>query len=125
MRALFHGRSADLWEMAEALGAYGCEHVVIKRGEQGQMLYDVTARTRWEVPAYPARVSDPTGAGDAFCGGFLAGYHRTFDPVQAVLYGNVSASLVVEGCGAFYALDVLPGLPEARLEVLQESYRKV
>jgi sugar/nucleoside kinase (ribokinase family) len=125
LRALFLGRVVDIWEMAEALGAFGCEMIVVKCGERGQLLYDVASQTRWEIPAYPVRVVDPTGAGHAFSGGFLAGYRRTYDPLQAVLYGNVSASIVVEGTGAFYALDVLPGLPEARLEVLQESYRKL
>ncbi len=125
IRALFQSRSTDLWEMAEALGAFGCELIVIKCGEKGQLLYDASTQSGWEIPAYPARVVDPTGAGDAFCGGFLAGYRRTYDPVQAVLHGNVSASFVVEGSGAFYALDALPGLHDARLEVLQESVRKI
>jgi len=125
LRALFHGRSADLWEMVETLASYGCEFVVVKRGERGQWLYDAATRSRWDVPAYPARLADPTGAGDAFCGGFLAGYHLTFDPLQAVLYGNISASLVVEGSGVFFALDAAPGLASARLEALRGSARRV
>ena len=125
MRSLFQGRSNDLWQMAEALAAYGCEIIVIKRGEGGQLLYDATARTRWEIPAYPSHLVDPSGAGDAFCGGFLAGYRRTYDPLQAALYGNISASLVVEGVGPFYALDSLPGLAQARLEALQQGVRKI
>jgi sugar/nucleoside kinase (ribokinase family) len=125
VRSLFQSRSDDLWEMAETLANYGCEIIVIKCGERGQLLYDATSHNRWEVPAYPARAVNPIGAGDAFCGGFLAGYRRTCDPLQAVLYGNVSASLVVEGHRATYALDVLPGLPQARLESLQQSIRKV
>ena len=124
IRALFHGRSADLWEMAEALGSYGCEFVVIKRGESGQYLYDSTTRTRWEISAYPARLADPTGAGDAFCGGFLYGYRRTYDPVQAALHGAISASMVIEGSGPFYALDALPGLAQARLEALRETVQR-
>ncbi len=125
LRALFQGRSTDLWEMMAALGSFGCEIIVVKRGDQGQLLRLAASGQRWEIPAYPARVVDPTGAGDAFCGGFLAGFEATYDPLQAVLYGNVSASIVIEGSGPFYALDVLPGLPEARLEVLQGAYRKV
>jgi sugar/nucleoside kinase (ribokinase family) len=125
VRSLFHGRSTDLWEMAEALSAYGCEIIVIKCGERGQLLYDAASRSRWEVPPYPARVVDPIGAGDAFCGGFLAGYRRSFDPLQAVLHGNISASLVVEGSDPFYALDALPGLAEARLNAIRQSIRKV
>jgi sugar/nucleoside kinase (ribokinase family) len=123
--ALFQGRSNDLWQMAEALAAYGCEIILIKRGEGGQLLYDAAARTRWEIPAYPSRLVDPSGAGDAFCGGFLAGYRRTYDALQAALFGNISASLVVEGVGPFYALDALPGLAEARLEALRQGVRKL
>jgi ribokinase len=125
IRSLFQGRSADLWEMAAALAGYGCEQIVIKCGERGQILYNASSRERWEIPAYPARATDPTGVGAAFCGGFLAGYRRTLDPLQAVLYGNISASLVIEGSGAFFALDALPGLAQARLEALRQYVRKV
>ena len=64
-------------------------------------------------------------AGDAFCGGFLAGYCKNYDPLEGVLYGNVSASLKLEGSGAFYPLDVLPGLAEARLGALRNMVRAV
>ena len=125
VRALFQSRSEDLWEMAEVLSSYGCEMVVIKRGERGQLLYDAAARARWEIPAYSSPVVDPTGIGDAFCGGFLAGFRHTYDPLQAVLHGNISASIVIEGHGPFYALEALPGLAQARLEALRQSVRKL
>ncbi|MGD8403766.1 MAG: carbohydrate kinase family protein [Anaerolineales bacterium] len=125
LQALFWGKTNDLWEMAEELGSYGCELVVIKRGGQGQWLYDVMGSHRWEIPAYTSRKADPTGAGDAFCGGFLAGYRNTYDPLEAALHGNVSASLNLEGSGAFYPLDVAPGLAQARLDVLREMAREV
>jgi len=125
VRALFWGQSDDLWEMAEALAAQGCELIVIKRGGHGQMFYDAPARRRWEIPAYPTDLVDPTGAGDSFCGGFLAGYRQTYDPLRAVLYGNVSASLTIEGSGAFHALETLPGLAQARLDSLAEIVRQV
>lgn len=124
-RALFQGKSADLWEICAALTASGCEIIVIKRGESGQYLYDAPSRARWEVPSYPSRMLNPIGAGDAFCGGFLAGIRKTYDPLQAVLYGSISASLVVEGNDPLYALDALPGLADARLEALKQSVRKV
>ena len=125
LRRLFWGETYDLWEMAAAIGAYGCEIVVVKRGGQGQAVYDVKGKHKWEVPAYPARPADPTGAGDAFCGGYLAGFKKTYDPLQAALYGNVSASLKVEGSGAFYPSEVLPGLAEARLSALKNLVRKI
>lgn len=124
-RRLFHGRSTDLWEIAEILSSYGCEIIVIKRGERGQLLYDSGARRRWEIPAYPVKSIDPTGVGDAFCGGFLAGFRQTFDPIQAAVYGNISASLAIEGQGPFYALESLPTLAQARFEALNQSVREV
>ena len=125
LRALFWGETHDLWEMAAALGDYGCEIIVVKRGARGQMVYDVSGKHKWEVPAFSSRVADPTGAGDAFCGGFLAGYKITYDPLQAALYGNISASLKVEGSGAFYPLETLSGLAEARLRALKDWVREV
>lgn len=125
IRSLFQGCSNDLWEMASALAAYGCETIVIRCGERGQLLYDSAARARWEIPPYPVRQVNPMGVGDAFCGGFLAGYRRNYDSLEAVLCGNISASLVAEGNTPYYALDALPGLPQARLEALRQSARRV
>ncbi|HJW89911.1 MAG TPA: carbohydrate kinase family protein [Anaerolineales bacterium] len=125
VRNLFQGRSEDLWEMAEALTTSGCNLVIIKRGERGQLLYEADSRTRWEIPSYPAKLVDPTGAGDAFCGGFLAGYRRSFDPLHAALCGNIASSLAIEGHGPFYALEALPGLAHARREALSQAVRKV
>lgn len=125
LRELYRGRTQDLWEMAEGLAGYGCEIILITAGASGQYLYDAPGRSRYEIPAYPARVQDVTGAGDAFAGGFLAGYQHTYDPLQAALYGNVSASLAVEGCGPFFPLEALPGLQQARLETLTDLVRRV
>ncbi len=125
LRSLFWGETNDLWEMARRVSEYGPRIVVVKRGAQGQMLYDATGNHRCEIPAYPSRVADLTGAGDAFCGGFLAGFQQTNDPLLAVLHGSVSASLTIEGSGPFYALGVLPGLAKARLHWLKESAREI
>lgn len=125
LRNLFWGETHDLWKMAEAISMYGCEYVVVKCGVHGQLLYDVDTKRKYEIPAYPARVVDPVGAGDAFNGGFLSGYCRNYDPLEGVLYGNVSASLKLEGSGAFYPLDVMPGLADARLSALRNMVREV
>jgi sugar/nucleoside kinase (ribokinase family) len=68
---------------------------------------------------------DGTGAGDSFCGGFLAGYQKTYDPLRGVLHGSVSASLTIEGSGCFHALEALPGLAERRLESLAGLVRQI
>lgn len=125
MRALFWGETNDLWEMALKVSEFGPQIIVIKRGTLGQLVYDVPGSHRYEVPAYPSRIADPTGAGDAFGGGFLAGFQKTGDPLMAALYGSVSASLKIEGSGPFYPLDVMPGLAEARLHSLKDMTREV
>ena len=122
---LYKGNSADVWEMVEELGRFGSEVIVVKRGAKGQYLYVPASGKKWSIPSYPARVKNPIGAGDAFCGGFLSGFRRTFDPVQAALCGNVAASLVIEGGGPFYALQAIPGLADARLERMIGTAREV
>ena len=121
----FQPRPPELWEMAESLAELGCPIVAIKRGAAGVYLWDQASRRRWHIPAYPAQPLDVTGAGDAFCGGFMVGLSETHDVVEASLRGSVSASVAIEGTGALYALDAAPGLPEARLEALRASVRLV
>ena len=50
-------------------------------------------------PATPKNVSDPTGAGDAYRGGFLAGYLREFDLETCGNMGSVAAVYTVEKYG--------------------------
>jgi sugar/nucleoside kinase (ribokinase family) len=125
IRALFWGETNDLWEMARKASEFGPQIIVIKRGTHGQMIYDVPGNHRYEIPAYPSRLADPTGIGDAYGGGFLAGFQKTNDPLMAGLHGSVSASLKLEGSGPFYPLDVMPGLAEARLYSLKDMAREV
>ena len=119
--SLFEGKTRDLREIAAALASHGCEFVVIKRGEKGVLLYEHVSRNYWEVPAYPVQPVDPTGAGDAFCGGFLAGLRMAYDPLEAALMGSVSASFKVQGTGPFYPMEALEELVKARMEILREK----
>lgn len=121
--SLFQGKTEDVWEMAAGLVRLGCEMVVVQRGSAGQLLYD--GRTRWLIPAYPVRAADPTGENDAFAGGFLAGWRTTYDPLRAVLMGNIASSLTVESSDVFYAMDSMPGLAEARIAALERQVRVI
>jgi ribokinase len=124
-RAFFRDSPDDLWQAAEAFGAMGAKIVVVKLGARGQYVFEAASKRKWHVPAYPAKVKDVTGAGDAYCGGFLVGLAQTHDPVEAALRGSVSASIVIEGAGALYALDSLPGLADARRLALRDAVRSV
>ena len=125
MRSLFKGRSTDLWEMIEAISAFGCEITVVNQNTKGVLVYDNASKNKWMVPAYPTSIIDPTGREDAFCGGFLAGYQSTYDPLEAALHGSISYSLSVEGSGPFYPLEALPGLAAARMESIKNTIRKI
>ena len=53
-----------------------------------------------EVPAFPpVKLVDPTGAGDAFVGGFLYSMVETGDLYRSALIGSCVASFVVEDVG--------------------------
>ena len=110
--SLFQGKTKDLWEICESLSSYGCEIIVIKCGKEGQLIYDHGRHNRWQIPAYPVSILEPTGAGDAFCGGFMAGYKLSFEPLEAALFGNISASLCLEGCSPFIAGNHSPDWPK-------------
>jgi ribokinase len=69
-------------------------------------------------------VRNVNGAGDSYCGGFLAGLLETQDPVEAALWGSVSASMTIEGNDALFPLDATPGLANARLVALRPMLRK-
>lgn len=82
--------------------------VAVKLGARGVMVWDRSAGQPVTVPAAPAATLDPTGAGDAFCGGFLAGLVETGCPIQAARFGAISAARVVERFGADGALPADP-----------------
>jgi len=92
----------------------GPRYVVIKKGEHGAFLFSrpdrasegnssPDARVRiFFAPAYPLeQVFDPTGAGDAFAGGFMGHVARTDDLSdqnlrRAVVVGSAMGSFAVE-----------------------------
>jgi hypothetical protein len=121
---LFLGKSENLWEIAETIATYGLEYVIITCGAKGQLVYDRLNHSRWQIPAYPIKVIDTVHASDTFAGGFMAGFQKYCDPLKASFYGNIACSIKLEGSGAFYLLDALPGLANARLEVIKEKARK-
>ena len=83
--------------------SHGPTRVVIKQGEHGALL--IESKRTFYVPAYPLEnVFDPTGAGDAFAGGFMAYLARTGSVTEdnvrrAMVYGAAMGSYAVEQFG--------------------------
>ncbi len=90
----------SLVKAAEAIEGMGPRFVVIKKGENGALLFE--GKQVFFAPALPlAEVFDPTGAGDTFAGGFMGYLARTGDLSfenfkRAVIYGSAMASFCVE-----------------------------
>jgi ribokinase len=82
--------------------------VAVKLGPKGVLVWDRARAMAVAVPAAQARTLDPTGAGDSFSGGFLAGLVATGDPVRAAAFGALSAARIVEHFGADGALSTDP-----------------
>jgi sugar/nucleoside kinase (ribokinase family) len=82
---------------------HGPKRVVIKQGEHGALL--IESKRTFYVPAFPLEVVfDPTGAGDAFAGGFMAYLARTRSVTEdnlrrAMVYGAAMGSYAVEQFG--------------------------
>lgn len=95
--------------------------IALKLGAEGVMLHRAGDSELLCVPAATAAVVDTTGAGDAFCGGFLVGLARTGDPVAAARMGSVAASFAVEAVGHDGLRRATPESAAARLAALADG----
>jgi sugar/nucleoside kinase (ribokinase family) len=93
----------NLFRAARHVFEMGPRTLVIKRGEHGALM--IHNRFIFSVPAFPLEeVSDPTGAGDSFAGGFM-GYLSSVGRLneqtlrRAMVYGSVLGSFAVERFG--------------------------
>ncbi|MDT8346717.1 MAG: PfkB family carbohydrate kinase [Flavobacteriaceae bacterium] len=95
--------SYSLVTAAQKIQAMGPKYLVIKKGENGALLF--YKEQVFFAPALPLEeVFDPTGAGDTFAGGFTGYLTQTDDfsfenMKRAVVYGSCLASFCVEKFG--------------------------
>jgi adenosine kinase len=84
------------WELEQML--QHVQVIVVTRGKDGADLY--TESEHHFIPTVPEReIVDPTGVGDAFRGGFLAGYARGWDWVLCGQVGSLAAVYCLEKKG--------------------------
>lgn len=91
----------DLGPFHERLSSYVAlaPLVVVTRGDQGCTFYR-PGKASVDIPAFPARPVDPTGAGDTFAAAFLIRLRETGDPLVAARFANAAAALAIESFGA-------------------------
>jgi len=92
---------SELKPAIKAIHDVGVETVIVTMGAKGSVLSVEGAQ--YNIAACPSQVVvDPTGAGDAFMGGFLTEYLRQKESTWCACVGSAAASLVVEGLGPTY-----------------------
>ncbi|WP_297437380.1 carbohydrate kinase family protein [Thermococcus sp.] len=99
--ALTITKTKTVEEAAKTLHGWGAKLVVITRGERGVLVYDGDFREFSAPPINPEEIVDPTGAGDAFAGGFLAGYSRGQPVEECVRLGLERAREVLKKEGSW------------------------
>jgi sugar/nucleoside kinase (ribokinase family) len=90
---------AEPLELLHRLAEAGAGIVALRQGALGTLAFRADTGETWHIPAVNVSVVDPTGAGNAFCGGFLAGWAQFRDLRLAGLYGAVAASFMLEQIG--------------------------
>jgi len=118
-------QESNLVRAAKTILGWGPRSLVIKRGEYGALSFSDGG---WfAAPALPLEnVYDPTGAGDAFAGGFLGFLASTqnFDEAnlrRAVIMGSVMASFAVEA----FSLQRLQHLTYPEIEARYRQFKQL
>ncbi|HTR96678.1 MAG TPA: PfkB family carbohydrate kinase [Candidatus Acidoferrales bacterium] len=107
---------------ADRLLDRGANAVIIKKGEHGALYH--SREERFFTPAYPVTaLTDPTGAGDSFAGGFLgslARFGRSDGAAicQAMACGTAMASLAIESFSPQRLIGTAPPEIEGRVRAL-------
>ena len=116
---------ANLVKAARVIRHMGPPLLIIKRGEYGVLM--TRAEALFAVPAMPLEdVSDPTGAGDTFAGGFM-GYLASAGEItdaavsRAIIAGSAMASFAVEDFG----LDRLLSLTQDEVRCRFDAFKRL
>jgi sugar/nucleoside kinase (ribokinase family) len=112
---LLEGIDADPQRVLPRVATGRLRFIVFKQAARGGILYDAREDRFHRWPGRASKVVDPTGAGDAFAGGFISG-HLEGLPVRACLdRGVVSATFAIEAPGPASLLEATRTEADARL----------
>ena len=103
--------NSDYRENANLLLNRGVKIVAVKLGKRG--CYVTSRNENHLIDAFNVKVRDTTGAGDAFCAGFLYGLIKGLSLDECGRIGNFVASRSIMEIGARAGLPTLANLSEA------------
>lgn len=99
-------------EMAAVFHGLGARNVIVKLGDKGAY-FSPAEGGAFALPVYPGITPvDTTGAGDAFCAGFLAGLALGWGFRQCGKLANATGAHCVQAVGASSGIPALPVLEE-------------
>ncbi|MCP4386342.1 MAG: carbohydrate kinase family protein [Hyphomicrobiales bacterium] len=96
--AAFMSGQDDPIEIANVFHAAGAGVCIFKWGMRGSFIS--TSDRTFRVPAYSVTVSDTTGCGDSYCGGFVTGLAMDWSLEDACRLGTATSALVATGLGS-------------------------
>jgi sugar/nucleoside kinase (ribokinase family) len=116
-------KKTNLVECGKEVLKMGPSTCIVKKGEHGSILFTDEGQPH-PFPGFPLdHIVDPTGAGDAFAGGFT-GYlascgcsQKKQDLCRAVAWGTVMGSIAVEAFGADSLLKADRKTAQARYDI--------
>jgi fructokinase len=73
--------------------------VYLKKGKDGSAVFSSGSKLA-DIPPYPAKVIDTTGAGDAYAAGVLWALNNTKSEIEAGVIGSKLAAAVISKFGA-------------------------
>lgn len=89
----------DPVDIAEVFSAMGAKNVVIKLGANGCYVKARNEKGFYRAAYTDISVADTSGAGDAFCAGFLTGLSKGWPPFKCAQFANAAGGMCVTQMG--------------------------
>lgn len=99
---------ASLQEGIWALASHGTRLVCVTLGGRGSLVADASGSI--EVPAFPAKVVDSTGAGDCFAAAFVYGFLMQWPLEATAAFASGAGALAVQSYGGHGGAPTFPQL---------------
>ncbi|MEW6685602.1 MAG: PfkB family carbohydrate kinase [Candidatus Edwardsbacteria bacterium] len=108
----------DAYSVVKKIHSWGCKIAIVTLAELGSVIYD--GNKFYDIPAYPTKAIDSTGAGDTYAAGFIFESLRSDNLQEIGCFASAVASIMVENTGPDFPLSLTE--VERRSETLTPRY---
>ncbi|MEA1965158.1 MAG: sugar kinase [Candidatus Aerophobetes bacterium] len=110
----------NLKEACREILKKGPEIVAVKQGKEGSSIFSFDEELH--IPAFEVKEIDPTGAGDCYCAGFIAGILKGMELKEAARFANAVGALAVTKKGP---MEGAPTLEEVKKKIKIQARRRI